>query len=152
LTRRWVAAVCVATAAAGMFIAWRIDEQAQPCQTVRALIDFNRTTQASLKAKTHFAPAGSYEEDSVPTDADYQAWIDGMQQHANQVTAPGLSAHAHRAAELAREFMTDMNQANVEMGKQDPLRPDLPPSAKAAGGINREFDDEMGALEHACPG
>ncbi len=152
LPRRWAAAVCAVTAAAGMFIAWRIDEQAQPCQTVRALIDFNRTTQASLKAKTHFAPAGSYEGESVPTDADYQAWIEGMQQHANQVTAPGLAAHAHQAAELARQFMRDMNWANVEMGKQDPLKADLPPPAKVAARINREFDDEMGALEHACPG
>ena len=149
---RWAVAVCVVTAAAGMFVAWRIDEQAQPGQTVRALIDFNRTTQASSKAKTHFAPVGSHEGESVPTDADYQAWIEGMQQHANQVTAPGLAAHAHRAAEPAREFMRDMNQANEEMGKQDPLKADLPPAAKVAARINREYDDEMGALEHACPG
>jgi hypothetical protein len=151
LTRRWVAASCVAAAAVGMFVAWRIDEQARPCQTVRAFIDFNRSSQASLRVKTHFAPAGSYEQDSVPTDADYRAWLDGLQQRADRVTAPGLSAHAHRAAELARQFLAETNKANAELGKQDPLKPEVPPSAKAAGTINREFGDEMGALEHACP-
>jgi hypothetical protein len=115
------------------------------------MIDFNRTAQASLRVKTHFAPAGSYEQDSVPTDADYRGWLDGLQRHAERVTAPGLSAHAHRAAELAREFMADMNQANAELGQQDRLTRQLPPSAKAAATINREFGDELGALQHACP-
>jgi hypothetical protein len=151
LARRWVAAACVAAAAAGMFIAWRVDEKAQPCWAARQMIDFNRTAQASLKAKTHFAPAGSYEQDSVPTDADYRAWLDGLQQRADRVTGPDLSAHAHRAAELARQFMARMDQANAELGKQDPLTPQLPPSAKAAATINRQFGDQMGALEHACP-
>jgi hypothetical protein len=61
-----------------MFVAWRIDEKTQPCWAARQVIDFNRASQASLKTKTHFAPVGSYEQDSVPTTADYQAWIDGM--------------------------------------------------------------------------
>ncbi|EFG78397.1 hypothetical protein HMPREF0591_1689 [Mycobacterium parascrofulaceum ATCC BAA-614] len=143
--------VCVAAAGAGLVVAWRIDERAQPCWSVRQFIDFNRDAQASLKAKTRFAPAGSHEEDSVPAPADYQAWLDGLQQRANQVSTPGLSAHAQRAAALAREFMKDVDQMNAELSKQDPLKPQLPPSAQAAGQVNHEFGDELAALTRACP-
>lgn len=143
--------LCVATATAGLVVAWRIDERAQPCWSVRQFIAFNRDTQASLKAKTRFAPAGSYEQDSIPTGADYQAWLDGLQRRADQVTAPVLSAHAQRAAALAREFMKDANQMNDELGKQDPLNAKLPPSAKAAAEVSHEFSDEMAALARACP-
>jgi hypothetical protein len=135
-----------------MVVAWHVDEKAQPCWTVRQFIDYDRDAQASLKAKTHFAPAGVQgEEDTVPTDADYQAWLEGLQQHADRVTAPGLSEHAHRAAQLARQFMTVMNQANDEIEKQDFLHPHLPPSAKTAATINREYGAEISTLEHACP-
>lgn len=146
-----LALLCVAAAAGGLVVALRIDERAQPCWRVRQFIEFNRDTQASLKAKTRFAPPGSYEPDSVPAAADYQAWLDGLQQRANQVTAPELSAHAQRAAALAREFMKDANQMNDELDKQDRLRPQLPPSAKAAGQVNHEFGDEMAILARACP-
>lgn len=149
--RRLLMMLCVAAAAAGLVVAWHIDERAQPCWRVRQFIDYNRDMQASLKAKTRFAPPGSYQQDSVPSDADYQAWLDGLQQRANQVTAPGLSAHAQRAAALAREFMKDANQMNGELGEQDPLKVELPPSAKAAARVNHEFGDEMATLARACP-
>jgi hypothetical protein len=150
--RRVLVFICAVAAAAAMVVAWRVDEKAQPCWTVRQFIDYNRDARASLKAKTHFAPAGVQgEEDTVPTDADYQAWLQGLQQHADRVTAPGLSEHAHRAAQLARQFMTVMNQANDEIEKQDFLHPHLPPSAKTAATINREFGAEISTLEHACP-
>ncbi|WP_264047760.1 hypothetical protein [Mycobacterium paraffinicum] len=149
--RRLLAISCVAVAAAGLFVAWRIDERAQPCWSVRQFIDFNRDMQASMKAKTRFAPPGSYEQNSVPADADYQAWLDGLQRRANEVTAPGLSAHAQRAAALAREFMNDANQMNDDLGRQDPLKAELPPSAKAVARVNQEFGNEMATLAHACP-
>ncbi|OBI47446.1 hypothetical protein A5707_19385 [Mycobacterium kyorinense] len=67
------------------------------------------------------------------------------------LTAPSLSVHAQRAAALAREFLKDAKQMNDEMDKQDPLKPKLPASAKAVAQANREFDNEMSALAHACP-
>jgi hypothetical protein len=150
--RRVLVFICAVAAAAAMVVAWRVDEKAHPCWTVRQFIDYNRDAQAALKAKTHFAAAGVQgEEDTVPTGADYQAWLDGLQQHADRVTAPGLSEHAHRAAQLAHQFMAVMKQTNEELSKQDFLHPQLPPSAKTAASINREFDAEMGTLEHACP-
>jgi hypothetical protein len=150
--RRVLVFICAVAAAAAMVVAWRADEKAQPCWTVRQFIDYNRDAQAALKAKTHFAAAGVQgEEDTVPTDADYQAWLDGLQQHADRVTAPGLSEHAHRAAQLAHQFMAVMKQTNEELSKQDLLHPQLPPSAKTAGTINREFDTEISTLDHACP-
>lgn len=142
---------CVAASAAGLFVAWRIDERAQTCQSVRQFIEFNRDIQASLKAKTRFAPPGSYEQSSVPTTADYQAWLDGLQRRADEVTKPGLSAHAQRAAALAREFMNDANQMNDDIGRQDPLKSELPPSAKALARVNQEFGAEMATLARACP-
>lgn len=149
--RGLLALLCVVTVAGGLVVAWRIDERAQPCWRVRQLLEFNRNSMASLKAKTRLAPAGSYEPDSAPDRADYQAWLDGLQQRANEVTAPGLSAHAQRAAALAREFMQDINQMQDELRKQDPLKPTLPPLAKTAGQVNHEFGDELAALARACP-
>ncbi|MDD4865692.1 MAG: hypothetical protein PHQ28_00740 [Mycobacterium sp.] len=149
--RLLLALVCVTVATAGLTVAWRIDQRAQPCWPVRQFIDFNRDTKAALKAKTRFAPAGSYEQDSLPTAADYQAWPDGLQQRAAQVTTPVLSAHAQRAAALAREFLKVADQMNDELDKQDPLHTELPPSAKTAARIEHEFSDEMAALARACP-
>ncbi|WP_231999932.1 hypothetical protein [Mycobacterium sp. 1245852.3] len=141
----------MATAAAGGVAAWRIHERTQPCWPVRQFVIFNRETQASLKAKTRFAAPGSYEPDSLPSAADYQAWLEGLQQRANNVTADGLSAHAQRAAALAQEFMQTSNKMNDEISRQDPLSPKLPRSAKAAAQISHEFGVEMDTLSRACP-
>lgn len=149
--RLLLAAVCVAAAAAGGAQAWRIHEHSQPCWAVTQFVAFNRDAQTSLKAKTRFAPPGSYEQDSVPSAADYQAWLDGLQQRANTVTAAGLSAHAQRAAALASDFMQVSNQMNDEISRQDPLNTKLPPSAKTAAQISHEFALEMQTLAHACP-
>ncbi|GAB4909728.1 hypothetical protein MAHJHV30_26900 [Mycobacterium avium subsp. hominissuis] len=149
--RLLLAAVCVAAAAAGGVVAWRIHERTQPCWPVRQFVAFNRDAQASLKAKTRWAAPGSYEQDSVPSAADYQAWLDGLQQRADQVSTPGLSAHTQHAAALAREFMRTANQMNDELSGEDPLRPTTPPSAKTAARINHEFVDELAFLGRACP-
>jgi hypothetical protein len=143
--------LCLALAAVGTGVARRIDDRAQPCWPVRQLLIFNRDAQASLKAKTRLAPAGSLADNSVPTKADYQAWLDGLQQHADQVTDPGLSTRAQRAAALAREFMKVDDQVNKEVMAQDPLRPTMPPSAKMLAQINHQFIGELTALAHACP-
>ena len=151
LTRRWLVALCVAIAAAGIFGAWHIHSHPPPCRAARALIDFNRTTQTSLKAKTYLPPAGSYDEPRVPTDANYRAWIDGMRQRANQVKTPGLAAHGQRATELASQSRQLWKQVGAELDAQKPFTSQLPPSMKPYATINREFTDEMRALEQACP-
>lgn len=149
--RALLAALCLTLAATGTVVAWRIHERSQPCWAVRQFVTFHRDTQAGLKAKTRFAPPGSYDPDSLPAASDYQAWLSGLQQRAEQVRAPGLSAHAQHAAALAREFMTVIDRMNAELDRQDPASPALPPSATAAARINHQFEDEMAALAHACP-
>ncbi|HEY9303104.1 MAG TPA: hypothetical protein VIO95_02295 [Mycobacterium sp.] len=114
------------------------------------MIDFNRTTQASLKAKTYMPPAGSYDEPRVPTTADYQAWVDGMQQRADRVKPAVLSAHAHRLADLTREFLSAMNNVNAQL-EQEPEPIHVPPAAKDVAKIEHEYDDEMRAINQACP-
>lgn len=151
LTRRLLAALCVAITAAEGFTAWHAHFRPPPCRAVRQFIESNTAAQASLKDKTYFAPAGSYGEPRVPTAADYQAWLDGLQSHADRITAPDLSAHAHRAVQFARDFMADMAQVNEELGQQDPLKPHLPPEAKAAADDQHKFGAEMAALARACP-
>jgi hypothetical protein len=151
LTRRLVAALCVTIAGAGGFTAWHAHFRPPPCRAVHQFVEFNTAAQASLKDKTYFPPAGSYDEPRVPTAADYQAWLDGLQRHADRITAPELSAHAHRATQYARDFMTDVGRANAELGQQDPLKPHLPPTAKAAAEDQRKFGAEMAALAQACP-
>ncbi|SPM33678.1 hypothetical protein MRAB57_1482 [Mycobacterium rhizamassiliense] len=151
LARRLIAALCVAIAAAGGFAAWHAHFRPPPCRAVHQFVEFNTAAQASLKDKTYFPPGGSYDEPRVPTAADYQAWLDGLQGHADRITAPDLSAHAHRAAQAARDFMADMAKANDALGRQDFLKPRVPPEAKAAGEDQRKFVAEMDALARACP-
>jgi hypothetical protein len=152
LTRCWVAVACVLIATAGTAAAWRIHEQAQPCWAVRQLIDSNRTTQDGLKAKTYFPPAGSFDEPKVPTDADYRAWADGLRQRADRVTAPGLAGHAHRAADLAREFLDESKVVNDKTAQQPMGESRPPPEVNDLANINREFVTELRALDQACPG
>jgi hypothetical protein len=153
LARRWLAAVCVAVATAGGYTAWQIHVRAQPCWAVRQLIDFNRGAQDDLNAKTYMPPAGSYDEPRVPTEADYRAWTDGLQERADKVTAPGLAAHATRIPELARAFLEENKAANDQMRRQ-PIsqQTHVPPAANDMVSTNREFVAQLRALNQACPG
>jgi hypothetical protein len=151
LARGLIAALCVTVAAAGGVTAWHSHFRPPPCRAVRQFVDFNTATQASLKDKTYFPPAGSYDEPRVPSAADYRAWLDGLQRHADRITTPDLSAHAQRATQYARDFMADIERANAEIGRQDPLKTQLPPAAKTAAEDQRKFGAELAALVHACP-
>jgi hypothetical protein len=117
---------------------------------VRQLIDFNRASQDSLKAKTYLPPAGSYDEPRVPTQADYRAWVDGMQQRADRVKTPGLAAHAHRLADLAGDFLSGVDTMYAQL-HQEPQPIHVLPAGKDVARIEREFGDEMRALNQACP-
>jgi hypothetical protein len=151
--RRLVVAVAVVIATVYMVMAWRIDERTLPCATVHHLLDFNRSSQASLKAKTHFAAAGSYDEDWGPTNADYQAWIDGMRRYADQVTAPGLSEHAHKAAALVAQWPAIKARFATQSEQQKPGDTIVDvPAAKEFADLNRGFNKEFAALARACPG
>jgi hypothetical protein len=148
-----VAIACVLIAAAGALTAWRIHDETQPCWAVRQLIDFNHAAQDDLKAKTYMPPAGSYDEPRVPTDADYRAWTEGLQQRADRVTAPGLATHAHRLPDLAREFLDTSNSVNDQISRQPVGQPtQLPSEAHDVAKIAREFDTELRILDQACPG
>ena len=152
--KRRTVAIAVGTiiAATYMAVAWHVDQRAQPCWTVHRLIDFNDSAQASLKAKTHFAAAGSYEEDRLPTDADYQAWIDGMQRYADRVTAPGVSEHAHKAAALAAQLPAIRARFAAQTAQQKPGDPTgNVPAAREFAELNRNFNEEFAALKQACP-
>ena len=146
-------AAAVLIAAVYMVIAWRIDERTLPCAIVHHLLDFNRASQASLKAKTHYAGAGSYDEDRFPTDADYQAWIDGMRRYADQVTAPGLSEHAKKAAALVAQWPAIKARLAAQSEQQKPGESIVDvPAAREFVDLNRDFNAESGALARACPG
>ena len=69
----------------------------------------------------HIPAAGSYEEVSAPSDADYQNWVDGLERRAREVTAPELAPHARRAADLAGQLITLMHQVRSEGSAQDPF-------------------------------
>lgn len=150
--RRVLELIAVAAAAAAMVVSWNVDEKNQPCITVRRFLDFNIDTQASLRAKTHtVAPGVMNDEPRYPSPADYQGWLDGLQQHADRITAPGLSEQAHRAAHAARQFWAASNQANDEFSKEPILNPKQPPSLKTVAAAGREFDTNIAGLTHACP-
>ncbi|BCI55328.1 hypothetical protein NIIDNTM18_46060 [Mycolicibacterium litorale] len=104
-----------------------------------------------LQSRTHTPAAGSRDEPSVLSESDYQAWAEGMRQHAAAVTDPELAEHARRAAELADRTVAVIRQFRVESSSRDVLDVEPPPSAKAYGEVTTEFRGEMEALERACP-
>ena len=100
---RWrmaVGVVLVALVVAGFGVAHRI-ERSGSCHGVAELVGFDRSQQDYLESRMHIPAAGSYEEFSTPSDADYQNWVDGLERRAREVTAPELAPHARRAADLA---------------------------------------------------
>ncbi|OBK43307.1 hypothetical protein [Mycobacterium kubicae] len=149
--RRWIAGLFAVLLTAGIVETWLIHSESEPCRRVRALIDFNSSQQKHLHELTNFPPAGSSDEPTVPTDADYQAWADGMQQRAAKVTTPQLAPHAQRAAELANKSLAISKQLNAEMDARPFLDRSLPPSATAFMKLNEEFVGELRALDRACP-
>lgn len=151
-TRLGLAVLCTTLAASGVIERQRIHEQNQPCWAVRQFIDFNRTTQEILRAKTYWPPAGSYDEPRVPTAADYQAWIDGLHQRADRVTTAQYALHAHRASDLATESRIVWARVGAEGQAQKPGEHLWTvPSMKDLDRVEREFLQEMVTLNRSCP-
>ncbi len=125
--------------------------QSNPCRAVDELVAFNQSQLALLQSRTHTPAAGSRDEPSAPSESDYQAWAEGMQQHAAEVTKPELAEHAQRAAELAEQTVVVIRKFRSESSSRDVLNVEPPPSAKAYGEVTTELRGELQALESACP-
>ena len=146
-----VGVVLVALVFVGFGVAHRI-ERSSSCHGVAELVGFDRSQQDYLESRMHIPAAGSYEEFSAPSDADYQNWVDGLERRAREVTAPELAPHARRAADLAGQLITLMHQVRSEGSAQDPFDTELPPSAQAYAKVGTLFNTEMTTLKDACPG
>lgn len=123
--RRWLAAmvgvavVALVVAVVGVVVVLRV--QSSPCRAVDSLVAFNESQLAMLQSRTHTPAAGSRDEPSVLSESDYQAWAEGMRQHAAAVTDPELAEHARRAAELADRTVAVIRQFRVESSSRDVL-------------------------------
>lgn len=151
--RYWVVIVAIATAiivsvVAGTFL---LRGQPNPCQAVGELVEFNESQMAQLQSRTHVPAAGSHDEPSAPSDADYQAWADGLQQHAAEVTAPDLKEHARRVAALADRAVVVIGEIRSESSSQDALDLEPPPSVKKYGEVTSELQTELQELKNSCP-
>lgn len=125
--------------------------QSNGCRAVGELLRFNDSQMELMRSRTHIPSAGSYDEPSAPTVGDYKAWADGMKRHAAEVTEPGLTTHAQRAAELAKQSVLAIEQFRSESDTRDLLDMSLPPSAESYAQVTAELDEQMQALEEACP-
>lgn len=153
LRSRWwwaavVGAVVVVAVLAGT-IALRV--QSNSCQNVDELIAFNKSQMEVLQSRTHVPAAGSHDEPSAPGEADYQAWADGLEKHADEVSDPELAKHARRAAELADQAVVVIRDFRTESSNRDILDLEPPPSVKKYGEVTARLNSEMQALENACP-
>jgi hypothetical protein len=150
--RWWIAAAClgmVAMVAAGFAMDYL--REPSPCHATREFVDFNQSQREYLESRTRIPAAGSDDEPSAPSDADYQKWADGLQERAERVTAPTLAPHARRVAELAGQAVSTMLQVRSEVNSHAAIDPQPPPSMKAYAAISKQFTTELNALNAACP-
>jgi len=105
------------------------------------MMDYNK--QAGQQAQ-----AGGWGETAKP---DYAEWARQLRDYADQITDPRLAGHADRLADLAEQTAGLAPRAQAEMSAT-PQPTDLPSSAREYSRIAKEFDDNLVALDGACPG
>lgn len=143
-----VAAVVFVWAAVGVFAnSGRSDE----CRAVDELLEFHHSQLEYFESKTHVPAAGSYDEPSSPSAEDYQVWADGLAERAAAVNEPQLAEHARRVGELATQSVHLVDQLRVEENARELLDFGPPPSLETYAQVSAAFNDEVAALDAACP-
>jgi hypothetical protein len=119
------------------------------CGPVRELLSFNKAQTDLLNSKTHVPEKGSFEQETQPSDLDYQNWSDGLADRAAKVTAPELAGAAKELADSARRMTGAMIEFNAQAKATAPgAQP--PPVGMVAQAFYNEFQGYVQQLSKAC--
>lgn len=148
MTTRWkwcIAAIVVAVVAAGVgTIAWfSTDRSVSDCETVQQMIAYNRSHSERIAAQSD---AENPEETSL---SDYSSWATEMHTYASKISDRNLAAHAKRAADLAEQSVTIVEESRDESNSTPLTTP--PPWVRKYAEIDAEFRAEVESLSTACP-
>jgi len=144
--RRWwiVGAIgvvaAIAVVAPGLELANR---PASDCVVVRSMIDYNKQSGQDAHAQRE-----GWGETASP---DYNQWAGQLHTFAQQISDPSLEEHADKLADLADETAKLVPRAQADLSAMPRQPNELPPSAREYSRISKEFNDNLIALDNACP-
>lgn len=114
------------------------------CVVARSMIDYNKQFDKEVRAN---------DDSGVETSvSDYERWASELKRFADQVhDDPSLTEHADDLANLADQTAALLPQARAELSTKSARDTQLPQSARDYSRISKEFDDNLVALDDACP-
>ncbi|OBB22009.1 hypothetical protein A5792_08290 [Mycolicibacterium peregrinum] len=145
--RRWwilgvIGVAAMVAVAGGVFVL--SNRPASDCAVVRSMLDYNKQFGEGVNAKT--------DAWTETTDSDYTQWATHLRGFADQIRDdPGLAEHADKLADLADQTVKLVPQARADLSTQPQEATAPPPSAREYSRIAKEFNDNLVALDNACP-
>jgi hypothetical protein len=132
-------------------LAWHFfsGPSSKDCAPVRELLSFNKTQTDLLNSKTHIPEKGSTEQETQPSDLDFQNWSDGLSDRAAKVTAPDLAPVAKNLSDSANRMTSAMIEFNHQSKNTAPGAAP-PPVGMAAEAFYNEFQGYVQQLSKAC--
>lgn len=114
------------------------------CATVRSMIDYNNEFNEDVLERS-----GEQVETSID---DYTAWASQLEKLASQIEDDAaLAERADKLAELAGQTSDLIPRYRAESSAMSPLDPSPPASVTEYSRIGQEFQDNLVALDQACP-
>ncbi|MBP2450955.1 hypothetical protein [Mycolicibacterium lutetiense] len=108
------------------------------------MIAFNKQFDQDVNSRTG--------ADDEITDADYSKWATQLQGFADQIQDdPGLVEHADKMADLADQTAKLAPRIRADLSAMPRQATAPPPSAREYSRIAKEFNDNLIALDSACP-
>ncbi|OBA96523.1 hypothetical protein A5662_17805 [Mycobacteriaceae bacterium 1482268.1] len=148
LNRRWwiaIAVFVVALSALTLSRSGLFGPSSKECQPVIDLLDYNRSQNEQISAKSGDAKG-------IPTVTEqsaYQAWADGLAVRAQNVHEPDLARDATQLAVLANEFVGKMTDVRIEAQSRAPGAP-APPAVFQMELLNNQIAETLKKLSDAC--
>jgi uncharacterized protein YecE (DUF72 family) len=128
--------VAVIAALAGVW-AYRSSHRAPAgCDTVHALIAYNRQFGDKMKSSAGADKAGTV------TPQEYRDWAAQVKDYAAGIADPDLSGNAHTAADVAARL--------ADLVPRYRAKPDDPATAREYAGLGIEFGNAINRLEFSC--
>lgn len=124
-------------------VACSTDHPASDCENVQQMIAYNRSHTEKIAAES------DAENPSETPISDYSAWAAKMGEYASHIANPDLAAHAEKAADLAGQSVSIVEEARNDSNQ--PTRSGPPPWVKRYAEIDSQFRAELESLRTACP-
>jgi lipopolysaccharide export system protein LptC len=144
--RRWAIVGIAATLAALAAVAFILIERpraAPDCDTVRAMLDYNKSHNSRMAEDTSSTP-----EQEAGID-QYQEWASQIQHYSEKIADPELATHAQRFADLAKQTVILVKAARDET--QHSSDRGTPKWVQDYAVIESQTRTELGSLSTRCP-